>query len=166
MNSNSTIIIRIENGAKTKKSPIANSSDKSEHKYTTGQLRAQSASKALVAYDKFVAPFIETAIHQQVSTIELRTGASELQQRIEFGLGVAKQAGGLVTSVLAGFAVGNLPGAIIGGLISGITTVINYANKVRTLRLEENLESITLRGLNTRAGGYSPTSIGSRDRAQ
>lgn len=159
-------VIILKNEARTQKSPVANSSEKSEQKYTSGQLKAQGAIKALVAYDKYAAPFVEGIVQHGVGTIELRTGAAELQQKIEFGLNMAKTAGGLVTSALTGYAIGNLPGALIGVLISGVTTAINYANRRDTIRLEQNLENITLRGMNVRAGGYMPISIASRSRTQ
>lgn len=163
-----TVVLR--NETQSKESPIAKSDSpgrtQSVQSYSSGQMRAQTALKALVAYDKFVAPFVEQAIQQQVSTIELRTGSKELQQRVEFGLGIAKQAGGIATSFLTGYAIGNLPGAIVGTLISGLTTALNYANKAQTLKLEQNLENVTLRGLNVRAGGYAPSYAGSRGRTQ
>lgn len=166
MESNGPWVIRIENKAQSRRSPIANDTQGSDSKYTSGQLRAQGALKALVAIDKFAAPFVEQAIQYQVGTINLRTGAAELQQRVEFGLSLAKSAAGIGTGLLAGYAVGNVPGAIIGTLISGVTTVMNYANRAKTIRTEADLESITLRGLNNRAGGYPPTSIGSRSATQ
>jgi hypothetical protein len=162
----SPYVIIIKNQARTQKSPVANSSEKSEPKYTEGQLKAQGLIKALVAYDKYAAPFVENIVQRNVGTIELRTGAEELQQKVEFGLSIAKTAGGIITSALTGYAIGNLPGALIGTLISGVTTVMNYANRANTLRLEQNLEDIALRGMNVRAGGYMPTSIGSRSRTQ
>jgi len=158
------IILKNETGATD--SPVAGNSGNSESKYTVGQKRAQSVVKALVAYDKYAAPFIESAIRYQVSTIELRTGATELQQRTEFVLGVAKQAGNLATSILTGYAIGNLPGAIIGGLISVGTTAINYANRQRTIQTQASLEGITLRGMNVRAGGYAPSYGASRSGTQ
>lgn len=166
MANNNVYVIRIENGAVEAVSPLAYDTRKSEPKKTVGQQRADKIVKALVAYDKYAAPFVESVVQHQVGTINLRTGAEELQQRVEFGLGIAKQVGGLATSVLTGYAIGNLPGAIIGGLISGITTVINYANKADTLRMEQNLESISLRGMNVRAGGYAPSYGASRTARQ
>lgn len=165
--STNTYRIVLENSTQSKNSPVANlSSSLSEPKYTTGQLRTQTALKAIVAYDKYVAPFVEQAIQYQVSTIELRTGARELQQRVEFGLSITKSAVGIVSSVATGYAMGNLPGAVIAGIISIGTTAMNYANRERTIRTQGSLESITQQGYALRAGGYAPTSIQSRSRTQ
>ena len=164
----SEFVIWIKNGTQGRASPVAGGigSDDNKPKYTNGQLRAQGALKAMVAYDKFAAPFVESAINYRVSSISLRTGSSELQERVEFGMSAAKSAIGLVSSVVSGYAVGNLPGAIIGGLISVGTTAMNYAQKVKTIRLQGLLENASLRGINARSGGYAPTSAGSRGAKQ
>ena len=168
---NSTYVIRIENGTSGGgDSPIAgntsssssSSSGGNKKTYTQGQKNAQTALKALVAYDKFVKPFVDQAIQHQVSTIELRTGSAELQQKVEFGLGIAQSVGGILQGALAGYAVGNLPGALIGTLVSVGTTVMNYANQADKIRMQQSLENITLRGMNVRAGGYAPAYGASR----
>ena len=164
-------VIKIQNETSGKKSPIAGSnnsgSSKSEKaQATVGQERAQSALKAIVAYNKFIAPFVDSAVERELGTIELRTGASELQQRVNFGRSIAKQVGGLATSVIAGYAVGNLPGAIIGGLISVATTAMNYSNRQNVLNLNRNLEDITISGRNIRAGGSISTFKSSRETVQ
>lgn len=161
-NSNTHQII-IKNETKSGgNSPLAGSSDKSESKYTAGQTGAQNVIKAVVAYDKFVAPFVEQAIQTKVNTIELRTGSAELQQRVQFGLSVAKSTGGILSSLLTGYAIGKLPGAVIGATIGIATTVMNYSNKAKVIGYQKNLESITLRGMNVRAGGYAPSYGASR----
>lgn len=166
MATNNSYRIIIQNGTQSKRSPVAKSESSAESQYSKGQLRAQTALKAMVAFDKYVGPFVEQAISYSVGTIELRTGAQELQQRVEFGLNIAKQAGGILTSALAGYAMGNLPGALIGAIISVGTTALNYANRERTIKVQGSLESITQRGLTARSGGYAPTSIQSRSRTQ
>ncbi len=166
MATNSKYSIVIENNTQSKESPVAKSESSTAPQYSKGQLRTQSALKAMVAIDKYVAPFVEQAISYEVGTIELRTGAAELQQRIEFGLSVAKSAVGFVSSIAIGAATGNLPGAIIAGVMSIGTTAMNYANNARRIRVQSSLESITQRGYASRAGGYAPTSIQSRSKTQ
>lgn len=161
MNNDSMYVIVLKNEAREKKQPVANTPQ-----YSSGQMGAQVAVKALVAYNKFGAPFVDQIVQRNVGTIALRTGASELQERTEFALGIAKSTGGLLTSILTGYAIGNAPGAIVGALVSLGTTAFGYINKIQALQHEQNLENISLRGLNERAGEYPPTSIGSRSRTQ
>lgn len=163
---NSTYTIKITNNTKAvKNGPVANSTSESAQNPETGQTNAHDALTAIVAIDKFAMPFVEQSINYQVSTISLRTGASELQQRVQFGLNVAKQAIGIGATLITGFATGN-PLLIVGGLISATTTAINYANQAQTIKTESDLENITRRGLNVRAGGYAPAYGASRTASQ
>lgn len=160
------IVIKNSTGGSTSNSPIANGSSHQEQKPTSDSKTNSSDSlTALLAADRFVMPFVEQAINYEVSTISLRTGSSELQQRVQFGLNVAKQAIGIGTTLITGFATGN-PLLIVAGLISATTTAINYANQARTIKTESDLEHITRRGLNVRAGGYAPAYGASRTASQ
>lgn len=122
--------------------------------------------KGLVAYNSYVKPFVSAAINHQIQTISLRTGADEQQQRIQFAYDIGKQAVGIIENIAVGAAIGSLPGALIGATLGVATTLINYANRANTLRYEQNLESVTLRGMNVRAGGYTPSYAASRSRTQ
>lgn len=153
--------ITLENTADSaSNSPIAG------QKEQKGAAGAKVAVKALVAYNTWVKPFVKPLVDFQVQTISLRTGASEMQQRIQFAYDMGKNAIGIVASIAGGFAIGNVPGAIIGALIGISSNALNYAVKDKQLRYEANLEEISLRGLNRRAGGYSPSYSGSRGRSQ
>lgn len=159
---NATYVIRLENATKQNNSPIANGSSNDDNADPKrGKKDANGVLKALVAVDRYAEPFINAAIQQHVSTIELRTGASEHQQRVEQTLGLAKQAVGISTTLITGFATMN-PLLIVGGLVSAATAVINYNNKAKKLQMAQNLENISLRGMNVRAGGYAPSYSASR----
>lgn len=159
---NSNFVIRIENATKQTNSPIANrAANNDDADPASGKKDANGVLKAIVAVDKYAEPFINAAIQQHVSTIELRTGASEHQQRVEQTLNLAKQAVGIGTTLVTGFATMN-PLLIVGGIVSAATTAINYANKAKKIQMQQSLESISLRGMNVRAGGYAPSYSASR----
>ncbi len=161
---NYSLTIRVESDGETQ-SPIAGHSNAMQQT-STETLTPKKAVKALVSFKAFVKPFVKPFVDQHIQTISLRTGATEAQQRIQFAYNVAEQAVGIGENILIGLAVGNLPGALIGAGVGIISTVINYANQAEKLRLEQNLENISLRGMNVRAGGYAPSYAGSRSRAQ
>ena len=70
MNNDSMYVIVLKNEAREKKQPVANTPQ-----YSSGQMGAQVAVKALVAYNKFGAPFVDQIVQRNVGTIALRTGA-------------------------------------------------------------------------------------------
>ena len=151
-------------------SPVAGGSGQSEDTTPSTPQETPAANigvaKGLIAVTTFVKPFVEQAVNHQISTISLRTGSQEQQQRIQFAYNVGKQALGIMASTAMGFAVGNVPGAIIGALTSITTTVMSYAYKADVIDLEHDLESITLGGMKVRAGGYAPSYSGSRSGRQ
>ena len=123
-------------------------------------------AKGIVTFNSYVMPFVDQLVTQRISTISLRTGAEELQEKTSFVYSAIKTGVGLIESVLIGGLVGNLPGAIIGGLMSISTTAISYANKAQTLNLQRRVESMSLRNMEIRAGGSLATFSGSRGRSQ
>ena len=51
-----------------------------------------------------------------------------------------------------GYAVGNVPGAVIGAMTSIAGTVVEYIQKQDKINLEKSLENITLQQNRIRAG--------------
>lgn len=122
----------------------------------------QSAVKALVSFNSFVKPFVKPFVDQHIQTISMRTGAEETQQRIQFAYSIGEQAIGLGASVLTGFILGNVPGALLGASTSILTSMVNFAKAVNEIDLAQSLEAVSLRGMNVRAGGYAPSYSASR----
>jgi len=157
----STYTIKITNNTKLKNSPVANNNLVMEQRPNAVQRNFKDSLTAIIAIDRFAMPFVEQTINYKVSTISLRTGAIELQQRVQFGMNVAKQAIGIGATIMTGLVTGN-PLLVIGGLVSATTVAINYANQAKSIKVESELEGIILRGLNERAGGYTPSYSTSR----
>jgi hypothetical protein len=97
-------------------------------------------------------PWINQVASHEISMVELRTGSREAQQKTQFTYDVASKVVGFGTSILSGYAVGNVPGAIIAGLVNIGHTVVSYAQKEETINLKRSLESRTLQMNYVRAG--------------
>lgn len=150
-----------------KKSPIAGDNAKSKASAAADSPSAAALGvKALVAYNHYIKPFVNKVATQYVSTISLRTGAQELEDKMSFALQTAQKVGGFVGSIAVGAAVGNLPGAIIGGLMSVTTTAIDIAIKQSRFDMERGVENVSLRYMNMRAGGSVASFSGSRMKNQ
>lgn len=159
-----------ETESKKKKNPVAGNG--SEAKENGGQGEGQGGkdtkkaiAKGIVVY-RTAKSFVNQVVSHNVSTVSLRTGSEELQQRLSFAYEVGQKAFGMVESVFIGAAVGNLPGAIIGGLLSAAHTAISYAQKAETISLQRPVESVSLRNQQIRAGGSLATFSGSRTQNQ
>lgn len=118
--------------------------------------------KGYFAIKHIVAPFVTQAIGYGISTISVRTGQVEQQQRAQFAYDIASKAFGLAESIAVGAMVGGLAGAIGGAVMSIATTVTGYALQQQKLNLEESAENISLGFMNARAGSSLATTSGSR----
>lgn len=159
-NANEYVIILKNETDDENSSPIAGSS--SQAKAPKGNETAKTLVKGLVAYNKYVKPFASQIISHSINTVTLATGAEEYQRLLQFQYEMASTVIGIGESILVGTAIGNIPGAIIGAVIGVATTALTYSNRSKTIQMENNLEQITLRSLNTRAGGFVPSYSGSR----
>lgn len=163
------IVIRNETNS-GKKSPIAGSGTAPSDTTNTGGSGADSsispvrtaAAKGLVAVNTYIKPFVDQMVTQHVTTIALRTGAQEQEDRMSFALGVAQKVYSFGTSVATGALVGGLPGALIGGVMSLATMAIDYSNKQERINLQRSVENVGLRYMNSRAGGSVASFSGSR----
>lgn len=162
------IVIKNET-SDNKKSPVAGDNATAKN---TGTQQSTSASgvaigvKALVSFNHFIKPFVNKVATQYISTISLRTGAQELEDKMSFAVQTAQKVGGFVGSIAVGVAVGNLPGALIGGLMSVTTTALDIYNKQSKLDMERSVENVSLRYMNMRAGGSVASFSGSRMKNQ
>ena len=117
--------------------------------------------KAVKAMGKYVAsqtiqPFIQTVKSQVTQNIQVVTGRTELQQRVnlglemlQFGLNTASTIQGGVT---AGLALGIGAGAGIGIALAVINTGIEIAGNAIQLNMQERMENYQLQQTRERAG--------------
>ncbi len=149
-------------------SPIAGSSTdgsatpKQTSKEPKTPTTAQNIAKGYGIAKRFAMPFIDSIISHQISTVELRTGNADRQRRSQAIYSIAKRGAGFVESIAIGAMIGNLPGAVIGGVMSLATTAINVAQQYDTYYLRQNIENTSIGLMNVRAGGNVATTNGRR----
>lgn len=157
--------IVMKNETQSSKSPIADNSQNTQSEST--QKNGKLSRKDLAGYFAFkrvVAPFVRMGIEYGISTVNVRTGRAEAQQRIQFAYSVGRQVAGMAENILIGALVGGLPGAIVGAVMSTVTTVAGYAINQSKIDLQSNLENISLGLMNIRASGDVAAISGSRER--
>lgn len=163
-----TTIIRIVLPAEDeqKKTPVAQSNADSSTTSTSstssssggsGALSAQDvigAGKKIMAYTG-IKQIAESYITYNLSTVNLRTGAAEYSQKLQFAYNEGSQALSAVGSIAMGAAVGGVVGAAVAAVGVGISYLmkfIGYAQNAQRLETEQNLESISIGFASTRAG--------------
>lgn len=157
--------ITIKNETQSSKSPIADNSQsaKSENTQENDKLSRKDLADYF-AFKRIVSPFVRMGIEYGISTVNVRTGRAEAQQRIQFAYSVGRQVVGVLENVAIGALVGGLPGAIVGAVMSTVTTVAGYAINQGKINMQRDLESISLGLMNIRAGGEIAAVSGSRER--
>ena len=138
------------NGATGSKAPIAGNNNQSNN-----QKNNVNDIGAYVAYKKYVSPFIKQGLQYQISTVELRTGNSERQARMQSAYSIASQVIGIGESIWLGYKVGNVPGAIAGAILSVANTGIGYIQQQNIINLQRGLENQTIAMLNVRSGAVN-----------
>ena len=110
-----------------------------------------AVTSGLVAW-RTVKPWINQMATHQLNVASIRDASTELAQRRQFGYQIATQAIGVVESMAAGFAVGNVAGAAIGLAVGLGHTLLSYANNQQIINERRNLENRSLQMNYIRAG--------------
>ena len=108
----------------------------------------------MVAYHA-VKSFADQIVNHRISTIELRTGSKELQERANFINNTVQKGLGVAESMFMGAAVGGLPGAIIGTVVGLAHTAISYTQAQNTINMQRTLENVSINMNTIRAGAGS-----------
>lgn len=159
------IVLRNETNEENK-NPVAGSGASSTESGSDSTRAGKTVAKAVVTFNAYVKPFVSQLVNHRVQTIALRTGAEELQEKISFGYEIVNSSVNIVESIALGALVGNVAGAITGGLLSITTTAMSYANKAQQISWQRDVENVSLRGINIRAGGSLAAFSQSRGRKQ
>ena len=149
---------------KKAKNPVAGSDSEAEN--TDGGNLPKEIAKGYGVVKKFVSPFISQVITAQTSTVSLRTGAEELQERLQFSQNAIRQGFGVIESVVVGGLLGGAPGAIVGAAMGVAQTAMTYEFRRQELQMQKDVEDVSLRLLNIRAGGSLAAFSGSRETNQ
>ena len=141
-------------GGVQKTSPIAGDNKASDTEKTKGLLNKEQAKQfaaGMVAYRQ-VKSFATQILNHKVSTVQLRRGSNELQERANFMNQLAQKGVGVLEGALTGAMIGGGIGAIVGVTLSVAHTAIGVAQAQQTLELQNTLENVGLNMNYIRAG--------------
>lgn len=110
-------------------------------------------TKGFVAYKHYVEPFVKQAISYEISTVSVRTGRTEEQQRRQFAYDMGSKIFSAAESIAMGAILGGLPGALIGLGMSAVQMIVSYSQAQNTIDINRNAENISIGLQNMRAGG-------------
>lgn len=115
------------------------------------------ANKFKAAFKGFAVAYAATAIPRQIFRYELsrvgvRTGNSHIQDKINFGMQLAGDIGGILMSAVGGLAIGGGIGAAIGLATSAASVGLGYMQKIDQYEYGKEWESISLWQTRLRAG--------------
>lgn len=151
---NYSITIEVKGDIEKKQSPISGDKTQSDTEKSSGILnkeQAQAFRKGLVAYH-YGKAFTDQIISHKVSTVELRTGSKDLQDRANLMLDVSQKLVGAGESVFTGLMVGGGMGALVGLVTNLLHTAISYSQKQQVLNMQETLENRSIQTTFIRAG--------------
>lgn len=139
-----------------KNSPVSNTGEESSQE-TSSSISAKQAVRAAkkVVAMTGVKRLADAYVNYTVSTVALKTGATEYEQKLQFITSEVSQGVGAIGAIAGGALFGGLAGAAVAA--AGVA--VNYAMKgvqwslnADRLKLEQNLENISLRMQQTRSG--------------
>ena len=146
-------IIKNETTRKKKNKAVAGQTDGGSSPQQAAQSGGgkESLLAGLVAWQK-VKPWVNRVASHNVNMVELRTGSRDLQQRYSFAYQIATDTANLAESVLMGFAVGNVAGAVVGGLMSVAGKIINIVQRQDEINTKQSIENVSVQMNYIRAG--------------
>lgn len=150
-------IIRVVFEGNDDGSPLAKSTPSQQ---ASGGGNLKSAYETFSAARKVLAAvgatqIADSVINYRISTIALRTGETEHQQRVQFVYGEASQAVGSLGAIVGGLSLGGPVGALVvaGGVaVSYALKFIGWAQNANTLRLQKSVEDVSIQMQTIRAG--------------
>lgn len=143
--------IIFENANAKMESPVASNKDAPDDSVEN---TAENLTKGLKGYASlnYAVSVADRVLSAQINTVELRTGHQELQQRMQFAYGVAKQGVGIVSGAIAGGTMGGAIGAVIGAVVGVADTMINMGIKSSQINMRKEIENQELYFNRIRAG--------------
>lgn len=149
------LYVHLDGTEENAQSAVAGSTAKdSKQPLSYGEKSARSLQKGMTNLVSFasVAATADKLIGYEINSVELRTGAREYEQRLQFGYSVAQRGVTALAAVGIGAATGNLPAVVIGLVAAGVNTAISLSQRKNTLQMQENLENVSIGMANVRAG--------------
>lgn len=147
-----TYYVVFENNTVGAESPVANNPKGGETPQNV-EANDKSFKKAFAfASVKYAESIVNRINATNIGTIELRTGHGELQARMQFAYGIAKQGFDMaITSAFAG-AIFGAPGAVVSAIASVGSSLIDIGERHRVIQMKKANENVTIHLNNIRAG--------------
>lgn len=133
------VVFKYETNAQKK--AVAN--DETAKKQDRREKSFAKGAESIISYAA-VKGTAEQLIQAEIGRVELRTGASEYQQRLQSSYNIVSGMANSAVALGIGAATGNLPLALIGTITSLFSTVLSGIQKDYTLRLEQRQENISI----------------------
>ena len=155
MNREYQIVIKNTGGAGKANSPIANDQNESDSDKGKGLLSKSAAKtflKGMVAY-RTVKSFASQINTHVVTTVQLRTGSNEQQERANFMRDMfTKGLSLLEAGTMTALVTGNVLGFGIGAVMTVAHTAISYAQNQDRINTQRTLENQSIQLNYIRAG--------------
>lgn len=131
-------------------SPIAGEKGQSRNS------KGDDKGKGEAAFDWMVirqaAGYVKRAISYEISTVNLRTGENERQQRMQLTYDILSRVGSAATTIAMGAKVGGVYGAAAAAAYEVINTSISVGQQVGRFQLQRDLENKSLGLARIRSG--------------
>lgn len=111
----------------------------------------KSVAKKIVGYAALKST-ADQIISGQISRVELQTGASEYESRLQAGYNIGNKVFNAGVALGIGAATGTLPIVLAGMVVGGVQQLISYNQRRIALGMQENLENASIDLMNIRAG--------------
>lgn len=151
-----TYEIILKNDTKKNKSAVAstsantNSSNKPKsNTKTEGSSSTLSSVVGVIAFNQ-VKSMAMNEISYQASTVQLRTGSSYMQQKVNYAVSRATSAVSFIALMGTGIATGN-PLAIGSALLMPINRLLEIGRNQREINLKSSVENQSIERMSTRA---------------
>ena len=99
-----------------------------------------------------VKPFLQQTKNFLVNNVELMTGSTELQQRVDFDMQLLGDVGTIASSTAAGAAIGGPVGAGVGFVVGIVQVAMGYYFNQQQINLQAQVEDRQINYLTNRAG--------------
>lgn len=155
------IIIQLQGEQTGNSAPVARNDARKQSddpdESSSGSSGVESALKRLVSFGT-AKHFLTKIVQNQISTVELRTGAREYEQQLQFGLNLVSAGVGIA----AAFAVN--PAAGLAALtLYAVNTAMDISQRSREISIKESREDIFTGLSRLRAGFVNPVANGGRE---
>lgn len=144
-----TITIKLPSS--TDESAMAGSSTKKSNSPSESQQNANSVADAAQKVVTYAAVMhtAEKLVSYEISQVNLKTGASEYQQRLESSYSALKQ---FAMPIVGAAVTGNIPFAFVASIWAGVNGLISIAQKTDELNTRRDLENMSIGMQIVRAG--------------